>query len=196
MAKRQQAVPAQVRAGAGENTARVVVHKSVVPGWFWGVLGFVSVLAIGFGALLFAAKTGVFALGPSAPERSTTTAVALPAPAAAPQGAPQIEPLAPSAPAAPAAPVVEPRRRSASHPIKLARSPEPRRDVAVAPAAKPAAAASKTDAPVAKTDAPIADDAPVAKKTADKPAAADDDQVVHIHHATASDQDDDDDTSD
>jgi hypothetical protein len=193
MAKRQQAVPAQLRAGAGENTARVVVHKSVVPGWFWGVLGFVSVLAIGFGALLFAAKTGAFAVGPAAPERSTEAAAAPPAPPAAPPAAPQIEPLAPSAPAVP---VVEPRPRSVSHPIKLARSPEPRRAVAGAPAAKSAAKndapAAKNDAPVAKNDAPAADDAPAAKKAADKP-AADDDQVVHVHHATASDQDDDDD---
>src|SRR6185312_9855700 len=67
MANRQQAVPARVRAGAGENTARVVMHRGSVPGWFWGLLGFLSVLAIGFGALLFAAKNGLFAAAPVLP---------------------------------------------------------------------------------------------------------------------------------
>ena len=181
MANRQHAVPARVREGAGENTARVVMHKSAVPGWFWGLLGFLSVLAVGFGALLFAAKNGLFAA--VAPAAATAPAAAV-LPVPAPQGGPQIEPFAPAA--APALPPAEPRPRPASHPIKLARSPAPSAHAGVIAEAKPAASVAKVDPPVA--------DATAAKKPEAKPApAADDDQVVHVHHTTASDTDDDDD---
>ena len=75
MANRQSA-PTGARADAREDTARVVMHKSTLPGWFWGALGFLSVLAVGFGALLFVAKNGV--LGGVAPAPAATATAAAP----------------------------------------------------------------------------------------------------------------------
>ncbi len=182
MPNRQQAAPVPNRARSGDgNTARVVVgHKSTLPGWFWGMLGCLSVLGIGFAALLLVANNGLLA-GRAAAPSAPATAVAEPSAAPAGAGGPQIEQLAPPNVPPPAAGEVKPR--PPAHPIKLARSSAPSH-AAAAPAAKPEASA--------KPEAPAADDAPAAKKAPDQAAPVDDGRV-HIHHATASDDDDDDD---
>ena len=59
----------------------MVMRKSALPGWFWGVLGCLSVLGIGFGALIVVARNGLLdggAVGPAtaaaAPVVAPTTA--------------------------------------------------------------------------------------------------------------------------
>ncbi|HLK91892.1 MAG TPA: hypothetical protein VKZ18_18515 [Polyangia bacterium] len=182
MANRQQAAPIPTRTRSGDgNTARVVVHKSSLPGWFWGVVGCLSVLGIGFAALLLVAKNGLLEGRPAGPSAPATAAAEPSAPAVA--GGPQIEPLAPPNVAPP--PAAEAKTRLPAHPIRLARTSSPGHAVA--------APAAKADAP-AKPEAPAAaDDAPAAKKTPDQAAPVDDGRV-HIHHTTASDDDDDDDS--
>jgi hypothetical protein len=191
MADRQSA-PAGSQSGARHETARVVLHKSTAPGWFWGLLGFLSVLAVGSAGLLFAAKTGLLGdrRAASAPGVAAASVIAAPAPAPAPAPAaegsgPQIEPLAAPAPQ-PTVPVpgAEPKAKVPARPIKLARSPSGHLTAAAAPAVAPAAAAS--DKPAAP------EEAPAAKKPAAEAVPADDGRV-HVHHAGASDEDDDDD---
>jgi hypothetical protein len=144
------------------------------------MLGFLSVLAIGFAGLLLVAKNGVLDARAAAP--SAATAAVVPSAAAPGPGGPQIEQLVPPAVTPPA---LGEKPRAPGHPIKLARSPSPSHVAATTTA--------KADVPAkAEPAAPVDDSAP-AKKPADKPAAGDDDQVVHIHHTTASDDDDDDD---
>jgi hypothetical protein len=190
MANRQSA-PAAIQANAGENTARVVMHKSALPGWFWGMLGCLSVLGVGFGVLIVVARNGLLdggAVGPA------TAAAAVPiAPASAIGGAgspprPQIEQLVPP-PAAPLIPAAEPKPRAQPHAIKLARSPSGGHPTA---ADKPAADKPGDDKPGADKSAAGSDEAAPAKKPTDK-AAGDDDQVVRHHKTAASDDDDDDD---
>ena len=190
MANRQSA-PAAPRASAPEDTARVVMHKSALPGWFWGMLGCLSVLGVGFGVLILVARNGLLnggAVGP-APVAATAAAPAASAPTAVSAGSrprPQIEQLAPPV-APPLIRVVEPKPKPQPHAIKLARSPS---------AGHPTAAADKP----AAAEMPAADDKPAAasgegaaaKNPTDK-AAGDDDQVVRHHKPAASDDDDDDD---
>jgi hypothetical protein len=170
------------------HTARVVVHRSALPGWFWGFIGFLSVLAVGFGVLIFAAKGGYvsggamgFGTASATPPPVAVPTAALPPAPSAPSGGPQIEQLAVPAPA-PLPVVPEPKVKApAAHPIKLARSPSPSGPKAAAPAV----AAAPAEKPAAAADEP-------AKKPAE--AAPPDDGRVHIHHAGASDSDDDDDS--
>jgi hypothetical protein len=195
MANRQSR-PVGSQPSARHETARVVLHKNSVPGWFWGLLGFLSVVAIGSTGLLLAAKAGVLGLQvpPPASTVAVVPAVATPpaagtppaVPAAGPPAAPaqpsgpKIVPLA--APPAPAAPIAAtpPKGKVLPHPIKLAHSP-------AAGGHEPAAkAAAADDKPAAEPD-----EAPAAKKPAAEAAPADDGRV-HIHHAAASDSDDDD----
>jgi hypothetical protein len=190
MANRQSA-PAAPRASAPENTARVVMHKSALPGWFWGMLGCLSVLGVGFGVLIFVARNGLLDGGAVAPAPAAATAAspAVPAPAVVPAGSPprpQIEQLVPPPPP-PLIPATEAKPRTQAHAIKLARSPSGGH--AAAAADKPAVA----DKPAAD-DKPAAasDEAGSAKKPTDK-AAGDDDQVVHHRKPAAADEDDDDD---
>ena len=215
MANRQFA-PADSRTDGRENTARVVMHKSTLPGWFWGMLGCLSVLGVGFVVLIFVAKNGFLNGGAVAP--STASAAAALAPLAAtpatpqtgPQhSGPQIEQMDRSAAAAvvpPAAPARAPstapaaldsRPRVPPHAIKLARSPSGGHSTTRASAPGDKAAgdkASSDDAPSDKAaSSDKGDDSAAAKKPADKAAATDDDQVVR-HHKTAASDDDDDDT--
>jgi hypothetical protein len=196
MANRQSA-PAAPRASAPEDTARVVMHKSALPGWFWGMLGCLSVLGVGFGALILVARNGLLnggAVGP-APVAATAAAPVAPAPVLGPGGArprPQIEQLAPPA-APPLIPVVDPKPRTQPHAIKLARSPSGGH--ATAAADKPATADKSATADKPATDdkpAAASDEATSVKKPTDK-AAGDDDQVVRHHKPAAADDDDDDD---
>src|SRR4051812_838254 len=127
MANRQSA-PAGIPADAPEDTARVVMHKSALPGWFWGMLGCLTVLGVGFGALIVVARNGLLAGGPVGPASAAAPTVAAPtapAPATGSAGSrpqPQIEQLVPP-PAAPLVPTAEPKARTQLHAIKLARSP-------------------------------------------------------------------------
>jgi hypothetical protein len=195
MANRQSA-PAAPRASAPEDTARVVMHKSALPGWFWGMLGCLSVLGVGFAVLILVARNGLLdggAVGP-APVAAAAAAPVAPAPSVvAPAGGrprPQIEQLAPPA-ALPLIPVAEPKPRTQPHAIKLARSPSGGHATA---ADKPAAADTPAADKPATDDKPAAasDEAASAKKPTDK-AAGDDDQVVRHHKPAAADDDDDDD---
>src|SRR5450631_308667 len=72
MANRQ-SPPAAVRADARENTARVVMHKSALPGWFWGMLGCLTVLGVGFGVLIVVARNGLLDGSAVRPSTSTVT---------------------------------------------------------------------------------------------------------------------------
>ncbi len=192
MANRQSA-PAAPRASAPENTARVVMHKGTLPGWFWGMLGCLSVLGVGFGVLIVVARNGLLdggAVGPAA------AVAAPPAPASGPAGSrprPQIEQLVPPPPA-PLIPAAEPKLRAQPHAIKLARSPSGGHPVSADKATddKPGDDKPADDKPGADKAAAAPDEAASAKKPTDK-AAADDDQVVRHHKPAASDEDDDDD---
>jgi len=185
----RQSARAGIRADAPEDTARVVMQKSALPGWFWGMLGCLTVLGAGFGVLIVVARNGL--LDGGAVGMATAAVTAPTAPQASPEvrpqlqrPQPQIEQLAP-APAAPLIPVAEPKQRTPLHAIKLARSPAGGHS---ATADKPAA-----DKPGAADKAAAAsDEAAPAKKAADKP-AGDEDQVVRHHKTAASDEDDDDD---
>jgi hypothetical protein len=209
MANRQFA-PADARTDGRENTARVVMHKSTLPGWFWGMLGCFSVLGVGFVVLIFVAKNGFLDGGAVAPGTASAAAALAPvAPAATPHAGPQIEQMDRSA--APAVvPSVAPARVPATapaaldsrpkvppHPIKLARSPSGGHSTTKASAAGDKAAGDKASSDDAPSDKAAAsdkgDDSAAAKKPADK-AASDDDQVVRHHKTAASDDDDDTDT--
>jgi hypothetical protein len=190
MANRQSA-PAGIRANDGENTARVVMHKSALPGWFWGVLGCLSVLGVGFGVLIVVARSGLLDGGAVAPAATAASPTA-PAPATEPAGSrprPQIEQLVPP-PAAPLIPTGEPKAHAQPHAIKLARSPSGGH-----PAAGDKSADDKSGADKPASDdkaAATPEEAASAKKPTDK-AAGDDDQVVRHHKTAASDEDDDED---
>jgi hypothetical protein len=196
MANRQ-SVPSEIRANAGENTARVVMHRSVLPGWFWGMLGCLSVLGAGFGVLIVVARNGLLDGGAVGAATSPVAAdPAAPTPVTAPAGSrprPQIEQLVPP-PAAPLMPVAEPKPRVPPHAIKLARSPSGGHPAGADKSADDKSGADKPgdDKPGADKSAASPDEAASAKKPPDK-AAGDDDQVVRHHKAAASDEDDDDD---
>jgi hypothetical protein len=194
MANRHPA-PAGIRANDGENTARVVMHKSALPGWFWGMLGCLSVLGVGFAVLIVVARSGLLDGGAVAPAAAAAAAVAAPTapvPATATAGSrprPQIEQLVPP-PAAPLLPAGEPKPHAQPHAIKLARSPSGGH-----PAAGDKSADDKSGADKPASDdkaAATPDEAASAKKPTDK-AAGDDDQVVRHHKTAASDEDDDED---
>jgi hypothetical protein len=194
MANRQSA-PAAIRANAGENTARVVMHKSALPGWFWGMLGCLSVLGVGFGVLIVVARNGLLNGGAVGPATAAAAAPTAPAPATGPAGSgprPQIEQLLPP-PAAPLVPTAEPKPRAQPHAIKLARSPSGGHPVAAdKPADEKSGADKSADDKPGEKSAAASDEAASAKKPADK-AAGDDDQVVRHHKPAASDEDDDED---
>ena len=192
MANRQSA-PAGIRADVPEDTARVVMHKSALPGWFWGMLGCLTVLGVGFGALIVVARSGLLGGGPVGPATAAAATVAAPPPPPPATGStgsvgsrpqPQIEQLVPP-PAAPLVPTAEPKARTQPHAIKLARSPSGGHSAAAdKPAADKAAGDDKSGAATGEAAA--------TKKPVDK-AAGDDDQVVRHHKTAASDEDDDED---
>ncbi len=176
------------------------MHKSALPGWFWGMLGCLSVLGVGFGVLIVVARNGLLeggAVGPATAAAAPTAPLPAAGPTAASRPRPQIEQLVPP-PAAPLIPAAEPKPRPQPHAIKLARSPSAGHAAAADRSAddKPGADKPGADKPGAEKPgddkAAAASDEASAKKPADKP-AADDDQVVRHHKPAASDDDDDDD---
>jgi hypothetical protein len=134
------------------------VRRSELPGWFWGALGFLTVLVIGLTVVFFVGQTA-----PASSPAAATVSPAAPAPAAAAEVAPEAAPSAPAAaragtpgmhveqmappppaidqvPQAPAPPVAKQKVAAAGHPIKVARSPSGGAKAAgAAPAAAPAA---------------------------------------------------------
>ena len=87
---------------APENTARVVMHKSALPGWFWGMLGCLSVLGVGFGVLIVVARNGLLDGGAVGPAAAAAAAAAPARPRrrrpAGSRPRPQIEQLVPPPP--------------------------------------------------------------------------------------------------
>jgi hypothetical protein len=145
------------RANPRENTARVAMRGSELPGWFWGLLGCLSVLGVGSAVLFFVFKPAGGLAGPA-------NLAAPAAPADRPTSSAQIdiEPMAP--PRAEA--VAAPKPRPAPHAMKIAHAP-----AAAHSAGSPAAAAE----PAAADDSD--DDAPKAKAKTKEPADdSDDDQ--------------------
>src|SRR6188472_3133149 len=132
------------------STARVAIHeppRSPLPAWFWGALGCLSVLIIGFAVLFVVTKPGA--------EEAAPIAASAPAPAPAP---PQTTVAAP----APARPAPGAHARGGGiHVEQIAAPPPPALAEMPRPRAKPARALK-----VAKTPA-------AAAKTAAAPAAAD-----------------------
>jgi len=135
-------------------------RRSELPGWFWGALGFLTVLVVGLSVVFFIGQTSTSSLpaaasaSPAAPAAAAALPEAAPsAPAAARAGTPsmQVEQMAPPPPAidqvpqAPAPPVAK-QKAAAGHPIKVARSPSGGAKAAGAsPAAAAAPAAEKDD---------------------------------------------------
>jgi pyruvate/2-oxoglutarate dehydrogenase complex dihydrolipoamide acyltransferase (E2) component len=193
MANRQSA-PAGIHADARENTARVVMQRSALPGWFWGVLGCLSVLGVGFGILIVVARNGLLGGGAVGPAPAAAAAPTAPTHAAtAPAGSPprpQIEQLVrPSAPRL--TPVAAPKPKPQAHAIKLARSPSGGHPITADRPADDTPGADKpsVDEPGAAKPAANSDEAAAAKKPTDK-ASGDDDQVVRQRKTGASDDDD------
>ena len=174
-----------------ENTARVAMRGNVLPGWFWGLLGCLSVLGVGMAALLVfthgSASGAAVATGPitAAPAAPIGVAAAGPAQQPQPRSGIEVQPMAPPPAPAAIAPAADPAPRAhAAHVMKLARSPAGLHPSAGAPASG--------DRDNDKTPA-AAEDGVAAKKPASA-AAADDDQPARRHKPAASDEDDDDDS--
>jgi hypothetical protein len=118
--KRQPARSAQPSRELNTETARILLHggRGAVPGWFWALLGCLTVLGVGF--------AGLFVVVRSLPA-PTTAAVTAPGGGATPPGGArgggiQVEQLA-SPPAPALAPFPGPKARPAPRGVKVARSP-------------------------------------------------------------------------
>jgi hypothetical protein len=151
--------------------------SSELPNWFWGVLGCLSVLLVGFAALFLLGRAGT--LGPLLGEAAALVAPAAPAPVA-PAPAPSPEPVAKEPErVAPAEHVAE-RPAHEGHAAAVERAAAAERAAALAPvAAAPVpenAALAPEAAPVEKRAAPAAALAKArAAKTSEPAAAADQD---------------------
>ncbi len=194
---------AEASANPRHNTARVVMRNNELPGWFWGLLGCLSVLGVGSGVLFLIFK----------PAGGATVAGPDPAPAPAQidrapaRRGPQIdiEPMAPPLAPPPEA-LAAPRPKAAPHPLKIARSPVTPH-AAGAPggetdsttagdsddAPKPDAAKPKVKAKAGDSDDAPKPDAPKTKVKTKAPAAdPDDDQAPHARKPPSSDDKSDD----
>src|SRR5262245_7144677 len=76
--------------------AQAGARRSELPGWFWGALGFLTILVVGLSVVFFIGQTGP---APSPSPAAASASPAAPAPAAAAAEAPAAAPAAP-APAA------------------------------------------------------------------------------------------------
>jgi len=101
---RHPAAPSPSSPNLRDNAASVAAPRSELPGWFWGLLGCLSVLGVGFTVLFFVIEPprGGSALPPSA----APTSVPLDRAASGPQIVPMTPP-----PASPAAALARPRPR-------------------------------------------------------------------------------------
>src|ERR1700689_5292307 len=93
--------PMESRANPRENTARVAMRGSELPGWFWGLLGCLSVLGVGSAVLFFVFKPAGGLAGPA-----NLAAPAAPADRSTSSAQIDIEPMAP--PPAPGGPAPKP----------------------------------------------------------------------------------------
>jgi hypothetical protein len=124
-----------------------VAASGALPNWFWGVLGCLSVLLVGFGALFFLGQSGKLA-----PYLESV------APVAAPAAPPVVAEAPPPAPAEPPPAAAEPDKPAAAEVKAEPKAAEP------APAAPPA--------PTEKAPAAAAPEAPAEKAPAREHAAA------------------------
>jgi hypothetical protein len=126
------------------------MRGSELPGWFWGLLGCLSVLGVGSAVLFFVFKP---AGGVAAP--ANLAAPATPADRPTSPAQIDIEPMAPP----PAEAVATPKPRPAPHAVKIAHAPAAAHSAASAAEAEPTAAEDSDDAPKAKakTKEPAAD---------------------------------------
>jgi hypothetical protein len=161
-----------------------------LPPVFWGALGCVSVLGVGFTIMFLVLRPSAAPAAPLPPPATAAVVAPPPAPAPAARPTPDIQPLAAPGAAPAAAPEAEahPVHKPVVHPVKVAR---------VQPKADKKAHDPTGDSVDDADQAPVAkkaggDQAPVAKKAGgDKPAAdqgsADEDQPVTSHRERASD---------
>jgi hypothetical protein len=136
--------------------------NSELPSWFWGVLGCLSVLLVGFAGLFFLGRSGK--LGPLLGD-----AVAMVTPAEAPAPPPAPSPVA--APSEPAAPVAAPAREPEPHGRAEHGEHAAHAEHAAHPTEAPAPAA---EPPAPAADEPPAPAGPAAAAEGAAPAAADD----------------------
>jgi len=130
------------------STARVAVHeppRSPLPAWFWGALGCLSVLIIGFAVLFAVTKPGaeeaapVAASAPTIAPAPTQATVAAPAPARPAPGAHargggiHVEQIA--APPPPALAEMPRQKAKPARAVKVAKTPTAAAKTAAAPAA-------------------------------------------------------------
>jgi hypothetical protein len=161
-----------------ENTARVAMGGNELPGWFWGLLGCLSVLGVGSAVLflIFKPPSGV-----AAPPGLVTTTAAGDRTSAQRGAQIDIEPMAP--PPTPAAGAPAPPKPRPARPLRIAH---------VQAASHPSTAGSEEPAPATEGESADSDDAPKAEtpraKTKTKAAAADDDQAAHTSKLPADDK--------
>jgi hypothetical protein len=142
--------------------------RAELPSWFWGVLGCLTVLGLGFTVMFFAIKSpsGTTAAIPPTVVAPTAPSAPLPVPALRPPGI-QVEQLA----SPPAPPPVAPVRKAAPRPLKVARSPAPTPRAAPADESDDAPAdetATDEEAPKRKAPARVRAAAPT-EESADAP---------------------------
>jgi hypothetical protein len=162
-----------------ENAARVAMRGNELPGWFWGLLGCLSVLGVGSAVLflIFKPPSGVAA----PPGLATTTAAA--DRTSAQRGAQiDIEPMAP--PPIPAAEAPAPPKPKPARLLKIAHAPA---------ASHPSTAGSEEPAPATEGESADSGDAPKveaprAKAKTKAAAADDDDQAAHTRKLPADDK--------
>lgn len=157
-----------------QTTARVA-PAAQLPGIFWGALGCVSVLGVGFTVLFLVLRPGSPATA-APPLPPPTAAVVAPPPPAEPRPTPDIQPLAPPPAAATPAEAEPAHPKAPVHPIKVARAAKVEKKAAKPPADQSGGDSDETAAPKKAA----------AEKSGAEP-SADDDQPAPRHRERASD---------